>query len=91
MQYTATASSYLIFIFSNYFKKEKYHENKKIILGIALAAAATALLSNCASIPKKAKAVRNFDANKYLGTWYEIARFDYRFEKTWIMLPRNIA
>lgn len=56
-------------------------KNKKIILGIALAAAATALLSNCASIPKKAKAVRNFDANKYLGTWYEIARFDYRFEK----------
>ncbi|RYD96566.1 MAG: hypothetical protein EOP54_13425 [Sphingobacteriales bacterium] len=56
-------------------------KNKKIILGIALGIAATALLSNCASIPKKARAVQNFDANKYLGTWYEIARFDYRFEK----------
>ncbi len=56
-------------------------KNKKIVLGIALAAAATVLLSNCASIPKKAKAVSNFDADKYLGTWYEIARFDYRFEK----------
>ncbi len=56
-------------------------KNKKIILGITLAAAATVLLSNCASIPKKAKAVTNFDAKKYLGTWYEIARFDYRFEK----------
>lgn len=56
-------------------------KNKKIILGIALAAVATALLTNCASIPKKAKAVTNFDADKYLGTWYEIARFDYRFEK----------
>lgn len=56
-------------------------KNKKIILGIVLAAAATAVLSSCASIPKKAKAVQNFDANKYLGNWYEIARFDYRFEK----------
>lgn len=25
--------------------------------------------------------VQNFDANKYLGTWYEIARIDNRFEK----------
>lgn len=42
----------------------------------------TAILFNsCASIPKKTKAVENFDVNKYLGTWYEIARFDFRFEK----------
>lgn len=32
-------------------------------------------------IPKGAAAVKNFDAKKYLGRWYEIARFDYRFEK----------
>ena len=44
-------------------------------LGIAL------LFNSCASIPKNAKAVDNFDVNKYLGTWYEIARFDFRFEK----------
>ena len=25
--------------------------------------------------------VQNFDANKFLGTWYEIARIDNRFEK----------
>ena len=30
---------------------------------------------------KNAKPVQNFDANRYLGTWYEIARFDFRFEK----------
>jgi apolipoprotein D and lipocalin family protein len=35
----------------------------------------------CASIPKGASAVTPFDVNKYLGTWYEIARFDFRFEK----------
>ena len=40
-----------------------------------------ALLNSCSSIPKKAKGVENFDVNQYLGTWYEIARFDFRFEK----------
>lgn len=25
--------------------------------------------------------VKNFDITKYLGTWYEIARFDYKWEK----------
>ncbi|WP_410493135.1 lipocalin family protein [Chryseobacterium sp. P1-3] len=25
--------------------------------------------------------LKNFDIKKYLGKWYEIARFDYRFEK----------
>lgn len=39
------------------------------------------LLSSCASIPKKAVAVKDFEVDEYLGTWYEIARFDFRFEK----------
>lgn len=38
-------------------------------------------LFGCATIPKKAEAVKQFDADKYLGKWYEIARFDFRFEK----------
>lgn len=37
--------------------------------------------SSCKSIPDGAVAVKPFDLNKYLGTWYEIARFDFRFEK----------
>lgn len=53
----------------------------KVILSIGIITAAVALMSSCTSIPKKAKAVDNFDVNKYLGTWYEIARFDFRFEK----------
>jgi apolipoprotein D and lipocalin family protein len=32
-------------------------------------------------IPDKATAIKNFDPDKYLGKWYEIASFDYRFEK----------
>jgi apolipoprotein D and lipocalin family protein len=38
-------------------------------------------MSGCASIPKGASAVRNFEKGKYLGKWYEIARFDFAFEK----------
>lgn len=39
------------------------------------------ILSSCSSIPKNAKPIENFEVNRYLGTWYEIARFDFRFEK----------
>lgn len=33
------------------------------------------------SIPEKAHAVTPFNAEQYLGTWYEIARFDFKFER----------
>ncbi|MFA3792774.1 lipocalin family protein [Aliiglaciecola sp. SL4] len=36
---------------------------------------------SCTSIPKGIEPVKNFDLNKYLGTWYEIARFDHSFEE----------
>lgn len=36
---------------------------------------------SCASIPEGAEAVSPFDTGKYLGTWYEIARLDFRFER----------
>ncbi len=36
---------------------------------------------SCSSIPEGAEAVTNFDVERYLGTWYEIARMDFRFER----------
>ncbi|MBE6350241.1 MAG: lipocalin [Spirochaetaceae bacterium] len=39
------------------------------------------LVVACASIPNGIKPVSNFDLNKYLGEWYEIARFDFAHEK----------
>ena len=36
---------------------------------------------SCASIPKGAVAVQPFVKDKYLGKWYEIARFDFKFER----------
>ncbi|WP_234110429.1 lipocalin family protein [Chryseobacterium sp. R2A-55] len=53
----------------------------KIIFSAAVLTCAVLLLNSCTSIPEKAKPVRNFDVHRYLGTWYEIARFDFRFER----------
>jgi apolipoprotein D and lipocalin family protein len=41
----------------------------------------SALLSGCVGIPANVKAVEDFDAERYAGTWYEIARLENRFEK----------
>ena len=46
-----------------------------VVIGIII------LFNSCASNPQKAKPVENFEVNRYLGTWYEVARFDFRFEK----------
>lgn len=51
-------------------------------IGIGLAAVALGVSYVLRpSIPKNAVPVSNFDAQRYLGTWYEIARFDFRFER----------
>jgi apolipoprotein D and lipocalin family protein len=39
------------------------------------------LLSGCVGIPANVKAVEGFDAKRYVGTWYEIARLENSFEK----------
>ena len=55
---------------------------KKIALPIILGIAALTIVSSCSiGIPDGAKPVEDFKSEKYLGKWYEIARFDFRFEK----------
>lgn len=39
------------------------------------------LLAGCTTVPSGIKPVRNFEIERYLGTWYEIARLDHRFER----------
>lgn len=39
------------------------------------------LLSGCTIIEQKIPVVSQFQANAYLGTWYEIARLDHSFER----------
>lgn len=54
----------------------------KIAIPVSLGILGLMILNSCsAGIPEGANAVQNFESEKYLGKWYEIARFDYRFEK----------
>ncbi len=39
------------------------------------------LISGCTGIPDNVSPVSGFDVNRYLGTWYEIARLDHSFER----------
>jgi len=39
------------------------------------------MLSACTGLPKSVEPVTGFESEKYLGTWYEIARLDHRFER----------
>jgi len=42
---------------------------------------AAALLAGCLSKPDNVTPVAQFDAAKYMGKWYEIARLDHSFER----------
>ena len=35
----------------------------------------------CTTTPKGVRPISNFDINKYLGIWHEIARLDHSFER----------
>lgn len=52
---------------------------KSLVLFIFTALAFSSLYGE--KFTKELPIVENFDSTKYLGTWYEIARYDFRFEK----------
>ena len=39
------------------------------------------LLAGCTGVPEGVQPVRGFNPERYLGTWYEIARLDHSFER----------
>lgn len=47
----------------------------------ALVIVASLFLSGCLGMPEKVTPVTNFDLDRYLGKWYEIARLDHSFER----------
>jgi len=49
---------------------------KKIFMIIA-----SLFLSGCLGMPEKVTPVKDFDLERYLGKWYEIARLDHSFER----------
>ncbi|MFC3446345.1 lipocalin family protein [Falsochrobactrum ovis] len=55
---------------------------RKMFLGAAGVLAGCAIYRACdPKIPANVTPVENFDAEKYLGTWYEVGRVDNRFER----------
>jgi len=49
---------------------------RKLLLGIA-----SFILSGCMGMPAGVAPVKEFELEKYLGDWYEIARLDHSFER----------
>ena len=43
--------------------------------------AASLVLGGCLGMPEKISPVTPFDADRYLGKWYEVARLDHSFER----------
>ena len=58
-----------------------YRKAKKLAGAALLGAVAVAVIQSCKTIPKGATAIKPFEPLKYAGKWYEIDRFDYRFER----------
>lgn len=54
------------------------HKTKMRASPLVLAALAVAA---CTGVPKGTTVVSGFELDRYLGTWYEIARLDHRFER----------
>jgi apolipoprotein D and lipocalin family protein len=46
-----------------------------------LPAVVALLLAGCTGLPDGVQPVRGFEVDRYLGTWYEIARLDHSFER----------
>lgn len=59
---------------------------KKIISSLA-----ALVLSGCMGYPASVKPVQNFELEKYLGTWYEIARLDHPFERGMEQVSANYS
>lgn len=49
------------------------------------------LLSSCLGKPDNIEPVKHFEAQKYLGTWYEIARVDYSYERGLSQVTANYS
>jgi apolipoprotein D and lipocalin family protein len=51
------------------------------LVAVLLVLLASLSLPGCVGIPDGVQPVRGFELARYLGTWYEVARLDHRFER----------
>ncbi len=54
---------------------------KKSLLALTAVALGTVAYNYFKPVRSKVDVVKNFDINRYLGLWYEIARIDFKWEK----------
>lgn len=47
----------------------------------AMTLLASVMHTGCTGVPEGVQTVTGFELDRYLGTWYEIARLDHRFER----------
>lgn len=50
-------------------------------IAVNILGACLALLVACTGVPEGVEVVDDFELEPYLGTWYEVARLDHRFER----------
>ena len=56
-------------------------KTKSVFKGSLLGILGALTFNACSTIPEGVTAVKPFDKAKYLGKWYEIARFDFKYER----------
>ena len=56
-------------------------QTRKRISIVAITLLTIAFQSGCTGIPDGVQAVTEFELDRYLGTWYEVARLDHSFER----------
>ena len=62
---------------------------RRLVTGMALLTAV--LQSGCVGAPDGVEVVTEFELNRYLGTWYEIARLDHSFERGMSRITANYS
>lgn len=69
----------------------KKRETAMLLTGVAATIGIFGLFSACRSVkvPEGVEVVKNFDVKRYMGQWYEIARFDFKHEKNMSHVTAN--
>jgi apolipoprotein D and lipocalin family protein len=65
--------------------------NWKNRLRTVVAGISTFLLAGCMGYPETLSPVGNFEIDRYLGRWYEIARLDHSFERGLVQVSADYA
>ena len=59
----------------------EYMKLKSVVAVAVLGVITGGLFMSCRSMCTNVKSVSGFDLEKFLGEWYEIARYDFKYEK----------